>query len=164
VSVCSGVVRAGMAKERTNHLSLASVTISYFIHSTEDARKLNGEICAEFGLDEPELNQEELEGHYGNKLTFVKAHLTNMRAADIFQQIASRLTPSTRQRLSRELEKSMDEHDALYLRLDRQTLIEGLSLSDEEPIRVKLKPKLRSGGRQEMASVYKKELKLQCAE
>ncbi len=48
----------------------------------------------------------------------------------------------------------MDEHDALYLRIDRQSIDRELVISDEEPIRVKLKPKFRVGGRASMKEGY----------
>lgn len=147
-------------KERGSQLSLASVTISYFIHATEDIQRLNDEVCASFGLKLSELSLEELEGHYGNRVQFVKVHTINRRASEVFEQIGLKLTEASRREISQELEKSMDEHDALYLRIDRQTLFRGLSLSDEEPIRVKLKPKFRLKGPGEMASLYRREMKI----
>jgi len=136
------------------------VTLSYFVHATEDAERLNRTVCEAFGVNESELGRESLEGHYGNKLEFVKAHLVGGRAEQVVKRIAKRLTDDSKRLLQAQLENSMDEHDALYLRMDRQSIDEGFSISDQEPIRVKIKPKFRAGDRETMRQAFEEGLEL----
>jgi len=141
-------------------LQISSVTLSYFVHSTEDAARLNQAVCEALGIFEIEISKEPLKGHYGNSLDFIKAHLTSNRAESVVSRIFSGLTESSREELLTHLDSSMDEHDALYLRLDRQSIESGLSLSDQEPIRIKIKPKFRRGGHESMKAAFMEELRL----
>jgi RNA binding exosome subunit len=136
------------------------VKLSYFVHSTEDAYRLNQAVCEALGIGDTEISKESLEGHYGNRLEFIKAHLIGRRAEEVVGRISSGLTESSRKELLAQLDSSMDEHDALYLRLDRQSIESGLSISDQEPIRVKIKPKFRRGGHEVMKAAFIEELKL----
>jgi len=117
-------------------------------------------VCEALGIADTEISKESLEGHHGNSLEFVKAHLIGRRAEEVVERISSGLTESSRKELLAELDSSMDEHDALYLRLDRQTIESGLSIADQEPIRVKIKPKFRRGGHESMKAAFMEELKL----
>ncbi|HYB03861.1 MAG TPA: RNA-binding domain-containing protein, partial [Nitrososphaerales archaeon] len=129
--------------------------ISFFIHSTEDEEQLMKLVRDRLGLDPPEISEEKIIGHFGNEILSVKAHVIGPRAQSIAGQILRQLSSAARASIRGEMEKSLDEHDSLYFRLDRQSLHEPLiSLSDEEPIRIKLKPKSRSGGRKAMKAEY----------
>ena len=136
------------------------MTISFFIHSTEDEDRLLSEIENRFGLRPEEVSSERIMGHFGNEMISVKAHLVGNRAQEVARIIVGALSRTAKNSIRAELERSLDEHDSIYLRLDRQTLGESsLSLSDEEPIRIKLKPKTRSGGRQSMEKQYEELIK-----
>jgi RNA binding exosome subunit len=51
---------------------------------------------------------------------------------------------SDRRRIASEVEKYVDEHGKLYLRLDKQSLVDGLiKAGAEDVVRVKLKPRLK---------------------
>jgi RNA binding exosome subunit len=141
-------------------LQMSSVTLSYLIHATEDEDRLNQTILASIGLDSSELYLNTMEGHHGNRVILAKAHLIGKRATEATVRLARNLTPSSKTKLLSELDRSLDEHDALYLRFNRQNLSSGFSLSDDEPIRVKLKPRFRIGGREAMKQVYVEELGL----
>ena len=141
-------------------LQISSISLSYFIHATEDRVKLNDSVRVSFGLEENEITIEKLEGYYGNVLESVKVHLFGKRAEQVVEIISSGLGELARKQLLTLLDASMDEHDALYLRLDRQALESGLSLSDREPIRVKVKPKFRAGGRDAMKLAFMERLRL----
>jgi RNA binding exosome subunit len=50
---------------------------------------------------------------------------------------------SLRNQLKDELGEHLDEHSALYLRLDKQRLLSGrLELTDADPVRIRVKPRL----------------------
>ena len=142
-------------------VQFSSVTISFFIHSTEDTERLIDEVSQGLALETSDMSRDELEAHNGNQLIFAKAHLTGNRANVVVETISKRLSASARRQLLDVLENSMDEHDALFLRLDRQLIAKELDFGEEEPIRVKIKPKFRQGGRQSMKESYAEALKLQ---
>jgi RNA binding exosome subunit len=139
---------------------VSSITISYFIHSTEDEERLNSAVCKAFGLEPREISFTCAEGHYGNRLVYAKAHLVGERASEVYESVSQSLTDSAHVQLGTLIERSIDEHDALYLRFDRQNLNGGLALSDEEPIRLKVKPRFRKGGKSIMASMYRRDLRV----
>jgi RNA binding exosome subunit len=141
-------------------MQFSSVAISFFIQSTEDTERLVNEVAQALKLELNELSKEELEGHNGNQLFLVKAHLTSKRANEVVETIAKGLSALARRQLRDILENSMDEHDALFLRFDRQSITQRLYLGEEEPIRVKIKPRFRQGGRQAMIDSYTEALKL----
>ncbi|MGI0092353.1 MAG: RNA-binding domain-containing protein [Nitrososphaerales archaeon] len=132
-----------------------SVTISFFIHSTEDSERLQVLVCERLAMGREELHIEIIQGHYGNEIISAKAHLIGRRAYEVSLEIFRRLSSRSREKLLEELDRSIDEHDSLYLRIDRQSLGSEFGLSDEEPVRVKLKPKHRTGGRESMLANYK---------
>lgn len=135
-------------------LEFASVTVSFFVHSTEDSESLLSIISDKLGLAPEELHTERVDGYYGNPIVSVKAHVTGRRAREIALGILRNLSKRAKQQIMSELDKSMDEHDALYLRIDRQSINREIALSDEQPIRVKLKPKYRAGGHNSMKESY----------
>jgi RNA-binding protein len=140
-------------------IEFASVTISFFIHATEDKERLVGEISKALSLDPSEFSFESLEGHYGNPLTKAKAHIIGERAKGLSRKIIDSLSSASKQDLLSSIEKHVDEHGDLYLRLDRQSLRHGLSLGDDEPVRIKLK--LRFGSRRlgETVEEYRRMIK-----
>jgi RNA binding exosome subunit len=141
-------------------LDFSSITVTFLIHATEDAEALMGNIRQELVIKEDEVSFDKIQGYFGNEILSVKAHVIGTRTRSVANALFSKLSKGAREVLFSELEKSTDEHDALYIRIDRQTLGKGeIYLSDEEPIRVKLKPKKRSGGREFMKLQYQELLK-----
>ena len=101
------------------------------------------------------MTKEKILGYYGNEMLSVKAHIIGGRAQEVAHLLLNSLSKNAKSLLISEIEKSMDEHDSLYLRLDRQSLNDqNISFADEEPIRIKLKPKGRFGGRASMKQEY----------
>ena len=99
--------------------------------------------------------KEKILGYFGNEIVSVRAHIVGRKTHAVSDLIFRSLSKNARSLLLSEIEKSLDEHDSLYLRLDRQSLNDPqISLSDDEPIRVKLKPKSRFGGRSSMKEQY----------
>jgi RNA binding exosome subunit len=142
--------------QRNPKPEFASVTISFFIHSTEDESRLLNQASNSFGIPLNQIELESLEGHYVNRLRSAKIHVTGKDANLVSESILSKLNSQSKKIILDELEKSVDEHDSLYLRLDRQLLGETLVLGSEEPIRIKLKPKNRYGNRRAIHNAYRK--------
>lgn len=141
-----------MPKEQC--LDFSSVTLSFFVHATEDEERLKATVLGSFKISDQDTTRKDLAGHYGNRLAYVKAHIIGERASEISRMILSRLDQSCKPSLISELEKYLDEHDALYLRLDRQEMPGRFILGEDEPIRIKLKPKVRMRDRKSMIEAY----------
>jgi RNA binding exosome subunit len=145
--------------ERRSRAEFASVTISFFIHSTEDESRLISQASRSLGISPESFELETLEGHYGNVIHSAKAHIVGYQADTVSKFILGRLDSSCKATIVSDLERSIDEHDSLYLRLDRQLLGQSLVLGAEEPIRVKLKPKKRYVNRMAVRDAYQELLK-----
>ncbi|MDG6900068.1 MAG: hypothetical protein JRN44_02325 [Nitrososphaerota archaeon] len=136
---------------------IASVEVSYLIHATEDEKKVGDAVARLLG-GSPVLQREVLEGHFGNQIVRIRIHLTGDVAASAFRHIVAGLPPQVRDAISDELAALVDEHSALYLRLDKQKLISGApEIGTTDSIRVKVKPRLYAMQRGAL-EFYSKEL------
>jgi len=119
-----------------------SVEGSWGDHATEEGVRGGRADVALVGVDiEPE--SQVAEGHFGNPIAVAKMHLTGDQALVAVKSIFSKMSPQVRDSLRRDLDKYMDEHSALYLRLDKQKLLLGeVALSESDPARVRIKPRL----------------------
>lgn len=144
---------------REMQIEFSSVTISFFVHSTEDINKILPDLANAFGLTQNDIAYEDVEGYFGNVITSAKVHIIGDNAQQSVQKIISRLSDRAKSNIVTELPKSMDMHDSLYLRFDRQTLRGKIELGDDEPIRVKLKPKHRLLDRNMTTRAYVEMLK-----
>ena len=128
---------------------IQSLTVSYFVHSTEDPVKIQGAAEAALDTEAPGVS-EELAGHHGNRILLVTVHLTGEGAASAFASLRGRLPAEVKRAIFADLESMVDEHSALYLRLDKQALVAGkLRLGGREIVRVRVKPRpfiVRGGG------------------
>jgi RNA binding exosome subunit len=121
---------------------IQSLEVSYLVHATEDAGKI-GSAVASFLGDIGEPKAEEMEGHFGNAITRIIYHLTGENAQRAFAELISKMDPSLKRRLRGEVGEHLDEHSALYLRLNKQRLLAGvLELTDADPVRLRVKPRL----------------------
>ncbi len=81
------------------------------------------------------------EGHYKNRILFLKAILSSQEAAELASRIVSLLGRIDREHLSRLIHEYSDEKGNLYLRLDKQRLCQGIvSLSETDAIRIRFRP------------------------
>ncbi len=118
---------------------IESVEVSFFVHATEDEAKLIEAVSSFFSLRKPDV--EGLEGHFGNRISHVRYHVTRDKAARLFSQIASLLSGEETWRILGDRGRNIDEGGALYLRFNKQELLAGrLVLAENEPVRVKVKP------------------------
>jgi RNA binding exosome subunit len=122
--------------------AVQSLEVSYFIQMTEDEEKVRRAVAAMVGGERPEERQE-AEGHHGNKIVWVRLHLTGDEAEAALRQIVSRIDPDERRAILGDLGAVTDEHNALYIRLSKQVLVMRGSavLASSDPIRVKVKPR-----------------------
>lgn len=122
--------------------AVQSLEVSYFIQMTEDEEKVRRAVGAMVGGDPPEERQEAW-GHHGNKIVWVRLHLTGDQAEAALRRIVSLIDPDERRAILGDLGAAMDEHNALYIRLSKQVLVMKGSavLASSDPVRVKVKPR-----------------------
>ncbi len=119
-----------------------SVEVSLIIHATEDKARVTGAVAAALGVSVP-LEESEMEGHFGNPITLVSYHLTGDEAAEAFASLVKALPEGQKAAARANMALMLDEHSALYLRLDKQALVQGrLALGGSDPVRVRVKPRL----------------------
>jgi RNA binding exosome subunit len=120
---------------------IQSVEVSFFIQATEDEERVRGNVGRFLGIAQvPE--EDELEGHFGNRILHVRWHLTGEEAWGCFRTLLSVLGGDGRKELLANLAFHLDEHRALYLRLNKQALMDGVGvISDADPVRIRIKPR-----------------------
>jgi RNA binding exosome subunit len=121
---------------------IQSVEITWLIHATEDRQKVE-EALAEFLAIDSEPAVDRLEGHFGNEILNLKIHLIGEEAMAAFQEIVARLPDGLKKELVANMGAFLDEHSALFLRLDKQLLVAGtLAFGSRDSVRLKVKPRL----------------------
>jgi RNA-binding protein len=130
---------------------IQSVEVTYLLHATEDPDRVSSAVNQLLSV-RAEHETEVLEGHFGNKIVLVRFHLTGEDAATAVDSLASQMTAETKDYLKNSLDEIVDEHSALFLRLDKQKMVEGtLAEGSADPVRVKVKPRvflLRGGAKE----------------
>lgn len=121
---------------------IQSVEVTYLIHETEDPEKLGRAAAGLVGAGSvPEA--EPLEGHFGNKITRARVHVVGDEAESAARKVFGAMSEELRQEILSGIGAFVDEHSALYLRFDKQLLVQGtLALGTGDPVRVKVKPRL----------------------
>ena len=77
-------------------------------------------------------------------------HLTGEEAAGAFKSVIGAIPHGLRREIASNIGLYMDEHSAIFLRLDKQGLVSGsIALRSGDSVRVKVKPRaflLKEGG------------------
>lgn len=115
--------------------------LSLFIHGTEDREKLLNAILTTLGVRLERLREELLEGHFKNPIILVKANLQGKEAEALARKVLTCLDEIDKARLREALEDFVDKKGKLYVRLDKQELVQGrLKLCEQDPVRLIIKP------------------------
>jgi RNA binding exosome subunit len=121
--------------------ALQSLDVSYLLHATEDDEKVASAVRGVLG-DEAPFESEVLEGHFGNSIRKVSVHLHGEDATRAFTRLTERMPRAFRESVARDIDRLIDEHSSLYLRFDKQRLVQGeISAGSDEAIRLKAKPR-----------------------
>lgn len=121
---------------------IRSVEVSYIIHATEDESKVREAVKRILGINQEPIIQS-LEGHFGNEILRAVFHLTDESANHTFRMLFDNMPEYARKNVVERISSYIDEHSSLYLRLDKQNIVQGrVELSDSDAIRIKIKPRL----------------------
>ena len=110
-----------------------------FVYGTESEDKVREAICTL--LPNAQSETEITEGYHKNKVIILHGKITRNREIKDFLEKLQSLKPSTKKRISEELENRMDERGNLFLRFDKQrAYLEDLILVEHgDAIHIKLK-------------------------
>jgi RNA binding exosome subunit len=151
-----------MKVKRENEKLFSSVSISYFVHSTEDEALIAMAVCSSLGVEPAELQRQILQGYYGNEIDSITSHIIGSHAEEVARRVFLGMDSSSKAALNADLEAHIDEHDSLFVRIDKDSLIRSqggnpsLAIGEEEAIRIKLKPKHRRPLKEEMITFYRR--------
>ena len=121
--------------------AIQSLDVSYLLHATEDDGKVAAAVRGLLEGNTP-FESEELEGHFGNSIRKVSVHLHGEEATRVFVRLIARMPESLREALAKDIDGLVDEHSSLYMRFDKQRLVQGeIGAGYEEAIRLKVKPR-----------------------
>ena len=127
---------------------IQAVEVAYFVHGTEDPEKLGKAVAALIGLA-PTQDGESLEGHFGNRIIVMKVRAVGDEAESAARRVFASMPREMKKEILSGLGSFVDDHSALFLRFDKQLLVQGrLARGSGDPVRVKVKPRLfriRSG-------------------
>jgi RNA binding exosome subunit len=133
-----------VAEEVTKDRILHSVQISTIAHATDDLEKVQSAL--RFFIPDSLRGRElftrrYLQGHYGNPIVTFEAKLTKPHEVNQFtHHLAEQLPKSGKLLIKGNLGTLSDEEGNLFIRFNKQQALRGIvDLSDEDPIRVKLK-------------------------
>jgi RNA binding exosome subunit len=139
--------------------SLQSVQISAIAHATDDLDKVH--LALRFLLPDSlkageVFTRRYVQGHHGNPIVTFEARLTKPQQLDQFaHHFARKLARREKLLIQHDLERHCDDRGNLYIRLDKQQAFRGaLELSDDDPIRVKLKFSRLGGDAEELMNKF----------
>jgi RNA binding exosome subunit len=122
--------------------AVQSLEVSYFLQMTEDEERVKKAVAGLLGGEVPEERQE-AEGHFGNRIVWIRHHIIGEGAEAAFKRAISHIDADERKAILGDLAAVLDEHNALYIRLSKQVLVMKGSavLASSDPVRVKVKPR-----------------------
>jgi RNA-binding protein len=120
----------------------SAAKIDIVIHATEDKDKILQFIDKLLSISAGKFSATPLEGHWGNRITFVRANIDSIQEANALAlRIVYSLNKFDRLLLLNLLDEHVDEKNNLYFRLDKQKLCNGkISLTDNDAIRIRFTP------------------------
>ncbi len=129
-----------LAKDRAQRKLIHSITISTFVHATEDEERVLTALHV-FVPHEVPIATQHVAGHFGNPVTILRAQITQAqtirRTLDILYK---KLSPSELESLRDDAARHLDESCNLFIRFDKQQAARGvLKLGREDPVLVRLK-------------------------
>ena len=131
-------------KKTQKKLDFRTIEITFVIHETEDIDKFLSHLFEIFGLSDTDFSIKKTEGHHGNIIQLIRAHLIRDRVPEITHKILSSITVTDLKTINNNLLYYLDDKFTLYLRFNKQDIIDNvLMLSYDDSVRIKMKPKIK---------------------
>ena len=127
-----------------NKLTFRTLEIAFVIQETENIDILTLILNAIFGLVDSDYKIKKTEGHHGNIIQLIRAHLIRDRVPEITNKILSSINVTDLKTINNNLLYYLDDKFTLYLRFNKQDIIDNvLTLSYDDSVRIKMKPKIK---------------------
>ena len=131
-------------KKTQKKLDFRTIEITFVIHETEDIDKFLSHLFEIFGLSDTDFSIKKTEGHHGNIIQLIRAHLIRDRVPEITHKILSSINIADLKTINNNLLYYLDDKFTLYLRFNKQDIIDNvLTLSYDDSVRIKMKPKIK---------------------
>jgi RNA binding exosome subunit len=119
------------------------VDVRFCVHATEDQDKVLKAVYNVLATEEPEeveFTKSEVEGHYGNPITFFETRIKTKKPIQaLVDNIAANLSSLNKTELANTLDKCF-EKGSFYIRLDKQVAFQNkIKLVTSDPIRIRIR-------------------------
>ena len=114
------------------------VSLDIIVHATEDLEKFLKSFEEMFGLKEEDFIISNVEGHFENPITIIRAKLTKKSANQFLEEFLKKLSVNQKEEIRQEIEERT-ENSTLHIRFDKQEFIEGrIDFLEKEAIKLKI--------------------------
>ena len=115
-------------------------TLSFFVHSTENEDLILNSIQRMLRVDRDDLAKRSMKGHYDNVIIVYSGNFRGPKAEALLLTVVKGLESSSRSYIARNVDQFVDQQGRLYLRLDKQELVQGrLVIGSRDPVRITFK-------------------------
>ena len=126
-----------------SQLPVAYVDFRFCAHATEDLDKVMEAVQNVLPNDHIEditFKRSNLEGHYGNPITFFDARIKDKETVRaLVENLSANLSSLDKEELGRTINRYV-EKGSLYIRLDKQAALKGKTkFSTSDPIRIRIR-------------------------
>ena len=126
-----------------SQLPVAYVDVRFCAHATEDVDKVVMAVQNVLPSDHIEditFNRSNLEGHYGNPITFFDARIKDKETVRaLVENLSANLSSLDKEELGRTIHRCV-EKGSLYIRLDKQAAFQGkIKLVTSDPIHIRMR-------------------------
>jgi len=126
-----------------SQLPVAYVDVRFCAHATEDVEKVVmavQNILPSEHMEDISFKRSNLEGHYGNPITFFAARIKDKETVRaLVENLSVNLSSLDKEELGREINRYVEKGN-LYIRLDKQAALQGkIKLVTSDPIRIRIR-------------------------
>ena len=126
-----------------SQLPVAYVDVRFCAHATEDLDKVMEavqNVLPSDRLEDITFNRSNLEGHYGNPITFFETRIKDKETIRaLVENLSANLSSLDKEELGREIHRYV-EKGSLYIRLNKQAALQGkIKLVTSDPIRIRIR-------------------------
>jgi len=126
-----------------SQLPVAYVDVRFCAHATEDLDKVMEavqDVLPSDHLEDITFNRSNLEGHYGNPITFFETRIKDKETVSaLVEKISVNLSSLDKEELGRTINRCV-EKGSLYIRLDKQAALQGkIKLVTSDPIHIRIR-------------------------